>query len=228
MQQLIKIYNVYSYSELSDKAKEKAKEDYLNNYLRSEELANLYMEDLKNIFPNSDLNIQWSLNGCQGDGVNIYGNLNINDIFNLPNVTDMKWIGDELTEKEIRTMKFYMSEYQEDTILPMNRRYYYCYINHIDFSADFYSALEDIGIRNINSNVLCKIEGIIRKVIKELCNRYERIGEDYLYNISDEEMEETSEANDWKYFKDGSFFIDIDLTAEDSILIEALKDRKGA
>lgn len=228
MQQLIKIYNVYSYLELSDEAKEKAKEDYLNDYCRSEALTDIYMEDLKNIFPNSDLKIQWSLNGCQGDGVNIYGNLNINDIFNLPNVTDMKWIRDELTEKEIRTMKFYMSEYQEDTILPMNRRYYYCYINYIDFSADFYSALEDIGIRNINSNVLCKIEGIIRKVIKELCNRYERIGEDYLYNISDEEMEETSEANDWKYFKDGSFFIDIDPTAEDSILIEALKDRKGA
>lgn len=228
MQQLIKIYNVYSYSELSDEAKEKAKEDYLNDYCRSEALTNIYMEDLKNIFPNSDLKIQWSLNGCQGDGVNIYGNLNINDIFNLPNVTDMKWIGDELTEKEIRTMKFYMSEYQEDIILPMNRRYCYCYINHIDFSADFYSALENIGIRNINSNVLCKIEGIIRKVIKELCNRYERIGEDYLYNISDEEMEETSEANDWKYFKDGSFFIDIDTTAENSILIEALKDREGA
>ena len=228
MQQLIKIYNVYSYSELSDEAKEKAKEDYLNDYCRSEALTNIYMEDLKNIFPNSDLKIQWSLNGCQGDGVNIYGNLNINDIFTLPNVTDMKWIGDELTEKENRTMKFYMSEHQEDTILPMNRRYYYCYINHIDFSADFYSALENIGIRNINSNVLCKIEGIIRKVIKELCNQYERMGEDYLYNISDEEMEETSEANDWKYFKDGSFFIDIAPTAEDSILIEALKDRKGA
>lgn len=228
MQQLIKIYNLYSYSELSDEAKEKAKEDYLNDYCRSEALTNIYMEDLKNIFPNSDLKIQWSLNGCQGNGVNIYGNLNINDIFNLPNVTDMKWIGDELTEKEIRTIKFYMSEYQEDTILPMNRRYYYCYINHIDFSADFYSALEDIGIRNINSNVLCKIEGIIRKVIKEFCSQYERMGEDYLYNISDEEMEETSEANDWKYFKDGSFFIDVDPIAEDSILIEALKDRKGA
>lgn len=227
MQQLIKIYNVYSYSELSDKAKEKAKEDYLNGYRRPESLTNIYMEDLKNIFPNSDLKIQWSLNGCQGDGVNIYGNLNINDIFNLPNVTDMKWIGDELTEKEIRTMKFYMSEYQEDTTLPMNRRYYYCYINHIDFSAVFYSALENIGIRNINSNVLCKIEGIIRKVIKELCNRYERIGEDYLYNISDEEMEETSEANEWKYFKDGSFFIDVDLVAENAILMEVIKNRKG-
>lgn len=227
MQHLIKIYNVYSYSELSDEAKEKAKEDYLNDYCRSEALTDIYMEDLKNIFPNSDLKIQWSLNGCQGNGVNIYGNLNINDIFNLPNVTDMKWIGDELTEKEIRTMKFYMSEYQEDTILPMNRRYYYCYINHIDFSADFYSALENIGIRNINSNVLCKIEGIIRKVIKELCNRYERIGEDYLYNISDEEMEETSEANDWKYFKDGSFFIDVDLVAENAILMEVIKNRKG-
>ena len=92
MQQLIKIYNVYSYSELSNEAKEKAKEDYLNDYCRSEALTEIYMEDLKNIFPNSDLKIQWSLNGCQGDGVNIYGNLNINDIFNLPNVTDMKWM----------------------------------------------------------------------------------------------------------------------------------------
>ncbi|RGH54982.1 hypothetical protein DW846_01980 [Ruminococcus sp. AM36-2AA] len=228
MQHLIKIYNVYSYSELSDEAKEKAKEDYLNDYCRSEALTDIYMEDLKNIFPNSDLKIQWSLNGCQSDGVNIYGNLNINDIFNLPNVTDMKWIGDELTEKEIRTMKFYMSEYQEDIILPMNRRYCYCYINHIDFLADFYSALENIGIRNINSNVLCKIEGIIRKIIKELCNRYERIGEDYLYNISDEEMEETSEANDWKYFKDGSFFANIDLVAKNIILMDVIKNRKGA
>ena len=67
MQQLIKIYNVYSYSELSDEAKEKAKEDYLNDYCRSEALTDIYMEDLKNIFPNSDLKIQWSLNGCQGD-----------------------------------------------------------------------------------------------------------------------------------------------------------------
>ena len=228
MQQLIKIYNVYSYSELSDEAKEKAKEDYLNDHCRSEALTNLYMEDLKNIFPNSDLKIQWSLNGCQGDGVNIYGDLNINDVFNLTYVTDMKWIKNELTEKEIRTMKFYMSEYQEDISLPMNRRYYYCSINHIDFSADFYSALEDIGIRNINSNVLCKIEGIIRKVIKELCNRYEIIGEDYLYNISDEEMEETSEANDWKYLKDGSFFENIDLVAENIILMDVIKNRKGA
>ncbi len=42
MQQLIKIYNVYSYSELSDKAKEKAKEDYLNDYCRLEALTNIY------------------------------------------------------------------------------------------------------------------------------------------------------------------------------------------
>lgn len=228
MQQMIRIYNVYSYSELSNKAKEKVKEDYLNNPFRIKELTDIYTDDLKNIFPNSDLKIQWSLNGCQGDGVNIYGNLNINDVFNLPNVTDMKWIGDELTEKEIRTMKFYMNEYQEDTILPMNRNYYYCCANYINFSSDFYSALENSGIRNINSNVLCKIEGIIKKVIKELCNRYERMGEDYLYNISDEEMEETSEENEWKYLKDGSFFANIDPTAEDAILIETLKDRRGA
>jgi hypothetical protein len=228
MQQLIKIYNVYSYSELSDEAKEKAKEDYLNDYCRSEALTNIYMEDLKNIFPNSDLKIQWSLNGCQGDGVNIYGNLNINDIFNLPNVTDMKWIGDELTEKEIRTIKFYMSEYQEDTILPMNRRYYYCYACYINFVDDFYYNLENIGVRNINEDVLYKAEHLIKRVMVHLCNRYERMGEDYLYNISDEEMEETSEANDWKYFKDGSFFANIDLVAENIILMDVIKNRKGA
>ena len=47
MQQLIKIYNVYSYSELSDEAKEKAQEDYLYDFCRSEALTNIYMEDLK-------------------------------------------------------------------------------------------------------------------------------------------------------------------------------------
>lgn len=166
MQQLIKIYNVYSYSELSDEAKEKAKEDYLNDYCRSEALTNIYMEDLKNIFPNSDLKIQWSLNGCQGDGVNIYGNLNINDIFNLPNVTDMKWIGDELTEKEIRTMKFYMSEYQEDIILPMNRRYCYCYINHIDFQLIFILHWRILVFVILIPMCFAKLKALLEKLLK--------------------------------------------------------------
>lgn len=51
MQQLIKIYNVYSYSELSDKAKEKAKEDYLNNYLRSEGINEFIHGRFKKYFP---------------------------------------------------------------------------------------------------------------------------------------------------------------------------------
>lgn len=64
---------VYSYAELSEESKGTAKQFYLDGQ-EPETFQDIYEEDLKNLFPRSDLKIEFSLNGCQGDGLNIYRN----------------------------------------------------------------------------------------------------------------------------------------------------------
>lgn len=68
-------YNTYDFSELNESAKERARQWYLDDDMRSSDWENEIEQDLMTMFPNSDLHIQFSLNSCQGDGVNIYGEL---------------------------------------------------------------------------------------------------------------------------------------------------------
>ena len=69
MREIIKKFNVYQYSELSDEAKAKVRSWYIDDPFRAEELTDMINEDLKNLFPNSELKVEWSLSSCQGDGV---------------------------------------------------------------------------------------------------------------------------------------------------------------
>ena len=68
MLKFTKTTKVYEYMELSADAKENAKQWYLNDDPRSYELTDIFMEDIHEIFPNSKLEVQWSLNSgrwCQ-------------------------------------------------------------------------------------------------------------------------------------------------------------------
>ena len=156
MDKYIKEIKVFTFPELNGEAKEKAKEWYLNDETLSWELTDSYESDLSCIFPNSDLKVQWSLSYCQGDGVNIYGSVNMEDIFSLPqNAPAYNWIDGYLTEKEIRTLRFYMSEYKNEVKIPVNRRYSYCMADSIDLAEDFRYELENMGIRDIRETLQC-------------------------------------------------------------------------
>lgn len=163
MNKYIKEIKAYTFPELTGEAKEKAKEWYLNDEMLSWELTNNYESDLSCIFPNSDLKVQWSLSYCQGDGVNIYGSVNMEDIFVLSqNAPAYNWIDGYLTEKEIRTLRFYMSEYKNEVKIPVNRRYSYCMADSIDLAEDFRYELENMGIRDIRVSVLEKAERLLK------------------------------------------------------------------
>lgn len=78
MRKVIEEKTVYLFSELSEEAKEKVRNWYLESqdtYIFSEDCE----EELREIFPNSGLDVQYSLSYCQGDGFNIFGNLDIDD-----------------------------------------------------------------------------------------------------------------------------------------------------
>ena len=82
MKNKMKIFKTigYNYSELSEDAKEKVKNWYLFDLDMHYEL---FYEDIKMYlseqFPDSDLQLCYSLASCQGDGLNIYGKLNLYD-----------------------------------------------------------------------------------------------------------------------------------------------------
>lgn len=208
MKTIIKKYTVYDFSELSSEAKEKVKQKYLDSDLRGLSLIDYYKEDIEQIFPNSELKVQWSLSYSQGDGVNIYGSVNLNDIFTLPSsgrAPELDWIRDYLAEKEIKTMRFYMKEYKDYVDLPINRRYAFCIADRIEFAEEFQYELESMGIRDVNTSVLEKTEKMVKQIFGQMCLSYEKIGYDYLYEISDEDMEEICNVNEYYFFKDGSF-----------------------
>ena len=66
MKVITRKYKVYEYKELSDEAKEKAKQWFLDDDgLRFENFKDMYEWDLLNIFPTSFLHLQASFNFCQ-------------------------------------------------------------------------------------------------------------------------------------------------------------------
>lgn len=81
MRSYIKEYKLYQFEELTEKAKEKAKDDYLINYVdilvsEFEAYAEEYLSDK---YPDSDLHVEFDFSYYQGSGLNIYGNFSLND-----------------------------------------------------------------------------------------------------------------------------------------------------
>lgn len=77
----IREFNVYKFAELSQAAKEKVRDWYLEG---QSELSYIFtddcMERLSELFPNSNLEVQYSLGYCQGDGFNIYGEIRLDEL----------------------------------------------------------------------------------------------------------------------------------------------------
>lgn len=201
---------IVKYAELSENAKEKAKSDFLSNDCRSWDFQDLMEYKISADFPNSDLEIQWSLSSCQGDGVNLYGKLSYLDM--------MEKIKNNFTEKEIKTLDFcFLTFYgwtpygclaKEDYgfILEYNHWYSYCKSDEDLYKDNVIDDMEYNNMRNIPYNLLEKFAELANDFIHKYCGDIEEMGYEYLYEISDEEMEDISYANGWEYLEDGTMF----------------------
>lgn len=225
MRTITKEYNVYKYNELSETARKKVKEWYLKGQ-EPEIYTDLCMEDLNNLFHDNDLNVQYSLNNCQGDGFNIYGTINIKDIYNcLKNNnggSQLEKYTDMISDNEWKIL-FEYAEFCDDIELPYNRHYCYCMADRIDIAENWYNALNNeldyidtvyIGenkpvpncLKNIDINLLGKFENFIKRIFETLCNDYEENGYRYFYEIKDDELNELCESNDYEFLENGTLF----------------------
>lgn len=202
-------YNVYNYNELSEDAKEAVKQWYLNGqepFIFTEDCK----EDLYNLFGKTNLDVQYSLASCQGDGFNIYGEIDAESIFkcleNHNGGTQLARFEDVLTGEEKKIILAYAKECGKIKI-PMNNHYCYSLADYIDIEEEWTWKLENYSdYDNINEEVLIKFEGLVRDIFSTLCRTYEKWGYEYFYEISDEDLEEACEANGWEFLEDGTIF----------------------
>ena len=212
MRTVTETYNVYTYPELSGEAKEKVNQWYLDDPTRTETFSEIYMDDLSFLFHNSELKMQFSLGYCQGDGLNIYGNLDLIDVFKA--IRDKSYCGetfkefwDYMTEHEQKTIEAYMEVCGRNVDLPYNNsRYAYCVSDKTDFAEKWIEELEYQQYKNIQVDVIRKMEKLVADMFTMLAKTYEEYGYKYFYEADEEEVTEVCECNNWEFLEDGTFY----------------------
>jgi hypothetical protein len=186
---------------LSDNAREKVANWYLSNFKTSEDFTDICMERLEELFKNSDLKVEYSLSYCQGDGFNIYGEINVEDL------VEYLYNEGKLNKEEKDKVIGYSQSIYVDTIeLPRNlSRYSYCYANHIDIFEEWSWKLEEDGLC-YETGLLEKFEEVTVGAFEKLCGEFERLGYNYFYDTDFEEIEEFCEVNEFEFYEDGGIY----------------------
>lgn len=183
----------YNYNELSADAKEKAKEWYLSGQDPCD-LSYMMKDEFSALFPNSKLDVQFSLNYCQGDGLNIYGNLDFKDAIDF--------CKEELSAEEIKFLKWAADAYGKDIKLPYNQRYCYSLKNQTNLIEDVEYSLDEY--KNIKWNILQHFEEVLENKLSALDGEWEETGYKYFYEIEEDEFEELCNINEWEFDEDGN------------------------
>lgn len=201
MRKITNIFNVYNYNELSEEAKEKVKEWYLDDEIRS----TFFYEDkdyfLAENYKRSNLKVIFSLSNCQGDGLNIEGKINLYDFAE-------KW---ETDEKSRKTIEHYIdNSFSEYTFESNNRYCYSCKFidrKYIDCTiTEFIDDLKYNGIRGIKTDVIKAFFNDMINHFEELDEEWEKAGYKYFYDAEESEIAECCEANNYEFLEDGTFY----------------------
>ena len=193
MKTITKEYQVYTYDELSEEAKEKVRNSFgINDSdIETDTLKDGFKYLIEEKYPYfEDTDFIWSLGNSQGDGLSFSSTLNLKLFIEkeLPNLKHKK----AMTELVF-------------SVISRSNRGNYCYASEsdIDFEYNYTNKSFDHLEKLFNDEVL----PVIQKKYMEVCSDLERKGYaayDYLY--SDENARENSEANDYTYLKNGEMF----------------------
>lgn len=191
---ITKKINLYEYNELDEKAKEQAKQDFLEIRceLDGDMFTEIAMEIVGNYFQFTDgLEIQYSLASCQGDGVNIYGK------FDLQNVEGLEWLKSEVDSFELK------------------QNYIYCYSlksqTETETVDEIISEFEHVSDKEIADWQVMEIRKMVETVFEKLKKaerEIEEYGYEFFYEVSDEEMAEYSDSCEVLYLVDGTQYFD--------------------
>lgn len=184
----------YEYSDLSEEARETVNEWYLEGQ-DSDTFTDMVRTDLNMIFPNSDLEVQYSLGYCQGDGLNIYGRLALEDMIEI--------LKDKFNEEEVKTL-IGIRRWVSGWKLPSDNRYTYCICDRYDYAEDIMWELENAGVEDIPDCLINKFGNEVSKYMGGYCTIWEKAGYQYFYEADDDTVEEWCCANEYWFDESGN------------------------
>lgn len=181
---------LYRYGELSESAKEKVR-DWLLETQEPSIFSDMVEEDMNGRF-GFKLKPEYSLSYCQGDGLCLNGVLYLNDFTARPELKAMMLKGLKGFQRSIAL------EYV-DKITFRNRNNYYSYASRHQVTVESYTyALSDKA-----EAVIAMVEENIARWYLALCREYEKMGYEYFYEMTEEQVADTCEANDYLFYEDG-------------------------
>lgn len=195
----------YLFTELPcEEARQNAKEWYLEADLDNG--FNDYLEEkLSNLFPGDHIRYQYSLANCQGDGLNLYGCISVN------NLVHKQYFKQHFTLQELDKIQEIANLIVDPICIPENKtRYTYCYANHIDFANDWSSALDEedvptIGQRTLQS-LIAQFETVCKEYFIRLCEEYETLGYRMIYEPwkdQEQDFADMMDDNGWYFNQNG-------------------------
>lgn len=190
-----KEFKIYKYEELGAKAKEKVKQEYIEHIDPYDFTYNV-IEDLKNIGL-QNLRPYYSLSYYQGDGFCLVGHIGFDEI--TPEL------------KELFCKDFVLSDYK---IFKSLKEYSRIEFNHIGRYCHKYSVDIDIYIDgDLNTKQYQNHRKVADKLIKnikewyrDLCDKYEKCGYEFFYDVEDEDLQEYYDAMGYEFLENGTIF----------------------
>ena len=190
---------IYKYEELSEKAKEKAKNEYREFFqeCRNDFFYRDFVEDLReNGF--KSLEPQYSLSHCQGDGCSVVGEIYLEEILNNEEIME------NFDKDEIRRLEYIDCKVENEIKIEHNSNYYY-HANTMSFYANVYVNTYTHGRDwELMIDVFDKLEGVLEDYFATLCNRMEVVGYEVIYD--EEGLEEELMELDYEYYENGTSY----------------------
>ncbi len=198
MRTVSKEVRIYKYAELSQKAKEKVRNNYIEN-LDADVFTEQIIEDLREKEP-KNLRPLYSLSYCQGDGLCLYGSIEFKEI--TGELKDIFYKDLKLSDyRIIKNLKDYSR-------ISFNHigRYYHKHSVDIDICID--GNLSSKSYEN-HRKVADKLIRNIKEWYLDLCGEYEKQGYDFFYGITSDELQEYCDSMGYEFLENGTMFDEV-------------------
>jgi hypothetical protein len=188
------ITKVYKFEELSQDAKEVAIEQYRNeDHVYLDCFNDDAVEQIEKAGFYGDIDLQYSLHYCQGDGLSFSCN-GIDESLLLSFFAEILGEGKEKTAKLIMENSYFSNSGNTGR---------YCFASKNDIEYIFDSGINAPNIEKIVSQVETKIKNLYMELCKDLENQGYS---DIEYQRSDDAITETIIANDWEFLSNGKMY----------------------
>ena len=210
MKTITKEIKLYRYNELSEQAREKANEKYLEINRYGDDFEELVKDDLK--FSKGcgwieNIEVVYDLGYCQGDYVDIIGSIYFEDLNNELKKRFFKGLSNE----ELNFFKQF-EKYSEICF----RQLYAgscCVEIYVQLSATP-EEMYDLGLDNDFKfedkekyyKISPKIEKNIEEWYDEICEEYQELGYRYFYEVDEGEIKEYYEAEGQLFLENGEMY----------------------